>query len=95
MKETQPESPHRRLQALLAISEHDRTEAQWSEINELEIKLAPANQEGVSEHNVRCKAAKPAGHVTSGDRSHSKHRQENSSEKETGEASQPRIVAKP
>ncbi len=64
MKETQPDSPHRRLQALLAISEHDRTEAQWDEINELEITLAPANREGVSEHNVPGKAAKPAGHVT-------------------------------
>jgi len=44
----QPESttPRQRLQALLAIPERLRTDAQWDEINELEILLAPENRQG-------------------------------------------------
>ncbi|SEQ01735.1 hypothetical protein SAMN05421693_11436 [Ectothiorhodospira magna] len=37
-------SPRRRLQSLLAIPDSQRTEAQWDEIIELEISLAPVNQ---------------------------------------------------
>jgi len=40
-----PISPHRRLQELLAIPESKRTDAQWDEIHELEIKLSSANRE--------------------------------------------------
>ena len=40
-----PISPRRRLQELLAIPDNQRTEAQWDELNELEIKLAPGNRE--------------------------------------------------
>ncbi len=40
MNEPQPPSARQRLQALLAIPERDRTDAQWDEINELEIELA-------------------------------------------------------
>jgi hypothetical protein len=36
--------PRRRLRELLAIAERDRTDAQWDEINELEIQLAPGNR---------------------------------------------------
>jgi hypothetical protein len=39
-------SPRQRLQALLAVPERERTDAQWDEINELEIMLAPGNREG-------------------------------------------------
>ena len=35
----QPVSPRRRLQELLAIPDNQRTEEQWDELNELEIKL--------------------------------------------------------
>ena len=45
MNEPQPNSPRRTLQALLAIPERERTDAQWDEINELEILLAPGNRE--------------------------------------------------
>ncbi len=41
----QPISPRQRLQELLAIPEGQRTDAQWDEINELEIKLASGNRQ--------------------------------------------------
>lgn len=44
MNEQSSPSPRRRLQELLAIPERDRTDAQWDEINELEIALASANR---------------------------------------------------
>jgi len=39
-----PPDPRRRLRELLAVPERDRTDAQWDEINELEIQLAPGNR---------------------------------------------------
>jgi hypothetical protein len=39
-----PFDPRRRLRELLSIPERDRTDAQWDEINELEIQLAPGNR---------------------------------------------------
>lgn len=44
MNEQSSPPPRRRLQELLAIPERDRTDAQWDEINELEITLASANR---------------------------------------------------
>ena len=35
--------PRRRLRELLTIPERDRTDAQWDEIIELEIRMAPGN----------------------------------------------------
>ena len=46
MSEQQPISPRQRLQALLAIPERQRTDAQWDELIELEIMFAPGNREG-------------------------------------------------
>jgi hypothetical protein len=40
----------RRLQALLQIPEKERTEAQWDEINELEIGLASGNRPEGAQH---------------------------------------------
>jgi len=34
----------RRLRELLAVPERDRTDAQWDEIAELELRLAPGNR---------------------------------------------------
>jgi hypothetical protein len=51
MNPAQPTSPRRRLQELLAIPDSQRTEAQWDELNELEIKLAPGNREASSSDN--------------------------------------------
>ncbi len=44
MNDPQPLSPRRRLQMLLAIPDNQKTEAEWDEINELEITLAPGNR---------------------------------------------------
>ena len=44
MNEQPSTSPRRRLQELLAIPERRRTDAEWDEINELEIALASANR---------------------------------------------------
>lgn len=38
--------PRRRIRELLAIPERDRTDAQWDELNELEIQTAPGNRAG-------------------------------------------------
>ena len=48
-----PVSPRARLQELLAIPERQRTDAQWDEINELEINLASANRENAPDPNAR------------------------------------------
>lgn len=40
MNGPKPITPRQRLQALLAIPERDRTDAEWDELNELEISLA-------------------------------------------------------
>jgi hypothetical protein len=46
-------SPRGRLQELLAIPESQRTDAQWDEIHELEIKLSSANREQTPEQGAR------------------------------------------
>ena len=48
MNPSQPTPPRRRLQELLAIPDSQRTDEQWDELNELEIKLAPGNRESSS-----------------------------------------------
>ena len=53
MNEQQPIPPRRRLQELLAIPERQRTDAQWDEINELEIDLASVNRAETREPDVR------------------------------------------
>lgn len=42
--------PRRRLEALLSIPEKERTEAQWDELNELEIGLASGNRPETAAH---------------------------------------------
>ncbi|MCX8087053.1 MAG: hypothetical protein N3C63_09175 [Rhodocyclaceae bacterium] len=39
-----PFDPRRRIRELLAIPERDRTDAEWDELNELEIQTAPGNR---------------------------------------------------
>jgi hypothetical protein len=53
MNEPKPISPRERLQQLLAIPERQRTDAQWDEINELEIKLAAGNRADAKETSTR------------------------------------------
>jgi hypothetical protein len=45
MNTQQPSNLRQRLKTLLAIPDSQRTEAQWEEIIELEITLAPGNRE--------------------------------------------------
>jgi hypothetical protein len=53
MNAPQPTSPRARLQELLVIAESQRTDAQWDEIHELEIKLSSANREPAPEQGAR------------------------------------------
>ena len=53
MHAPQPISPRGRLQELLAIPESQRTDEQWDEIHELEIKLSSANREQPPEQGAR------------------------------------------
>lgn len=59
MNEQQPTSPRRRLQELLAIPERQRTDAQWDEINELEITLASVNRAENRDSGPRQNTAAP------------------------------------
>jgi hypothetical protein len=45
MNDPQPIDPRRRIRELTAIPERDRTDEQWDELNELEIRTAPGNRE--------------------------------------------------
>ncbi len=62
MNTPEPVSPRRRLQELLAIPERQRTDAEWDEINELEIKLASANREDAPEQGARREASSTNNH---------------------------------
>jgi hypothetical protein len=66
MDESQPTSPRDRLQALLAIPVSQRTDAEWDELNELEITLANGNREGAPQQNARWGSAVPGGHAKPG-----------------------------
>ena len=68
MNESQPISPRARLQALLAIPDRQRTDAEWDELNELEIMLATGNREGAPQQNARGNAPAPGGDSRPGGR---------------------------
>ena len=68
--EIRPVSPRARLQALLAIPDRQRTEAQWDELNELEIMLASGNREGHPDQGARRNPAPPGGRPAPGGRPH-------------------------
>ncbi|MGH8764007.1 MAG: hypothetical protein ACREUR_12405 [Nitrosospira sp.] len=53
MDKPQPTPSYQRLQELLAIPERQRSEAQWDEINELEITLTPVNRAVTSQQGSR------------------------------------------
>jgi hypothetical protein len=66
MDEPQPISPRQRLQELLAIPEGQRTDVQWDEINELEIKLASANRQDSPQQGARRNGPVNPGHPNPG-----------------------------
>lgn len=70
MSEPQPTSPRARLQVLLAIPERQRTDAEWDEINELEIMLAAGNRQVIPEQGVRWNSTAPGGHPKPGGGAH-------------------------
>jgi len=70
MNETPPIPPRARLQALLAIPERQRTDAEWDELNELEIMLASGNREGAPQQNPRGNAPAPGGQPRPGGGQH-------------------------
>ena len=74
MNKPQPASPRQRLQELLAVPDRQRTDAQWDEINELEIILAPGNREGAQDHGARRQGPAPSGHPNPGGGPHGKKR---------------------
>jgi hypothetical protein len=73
--EPQPVSPRARLQALRAIPERQRTDAEWDELNELEIKLASENREGAPQQNPRGNAP-PGGQPRPGGGQHQGRKQQ-------------------
>ena len=74
MNESQPISPRQRLQELLAIPEGQRTDAQWDELNELEIKLASGNRPDNPEQGARRNAPNNPGNPRPGGDPHGKNR---------------------
>lgn len=67
MDKPQPSPSYQRLQELLAIPERQRSEAQWDEINELEITLTPVNRAITAEQAARRRAATPGQQLKSRD----------------------------
>ncbi|HKU71801.1 MAG TPA: hypothetical protein VJQ51_13285 [Burkholderiales bacterium] len=53
MSDSEPISPRARLQQLQAIPERQRTDAEWDELNELEIMLHSGNRQGGPNPNYR------------------------------------------
>jgi hypothetical protein len=59
MNEQEPISPRRRLQVLLSIPDSERSDAEWDELNELEISLAPGNRLDGPDPNSNNSSRKP------------------------------------
>jgi hypothetical protein len=53
MDTPQQNSPRERLRELLAIPDRQRTDEQWDELNDLEIRLASGNREDGPDHSGR------------------------------------------
>lgn len=62
MNDPKPVSPRHRMQELLAVPERERTDAQWDELHELEIMLAPINRGGRPEQDAHRNAPVPGRH---------------------------------
>ena len=54
-----PVSPHVRLKELQAIPDKLRTDEQWDELNDLEIKLASVNRQGAPMPNAQRQGGGP------------------------------------
>ncbi len=58
--------PRRRIRELLSIPERDRTDAEWDELNELEIQTAPGNRIGGQPFAGYAGGGKPGGGAPGG-----------------------------
>ena len=74
MDDAQSTSPRARLQALLAIPDRQRTDAEWDELNELEIMLATGNREGAPQQSSRGNVPAPGGRLGPGGGPHNDKR---------------------
>jgi hypothetical protein len=72
MNDPQPASPRLRLQQLLAVPDAQRTEAEWDELCELEIMLAPGNRAGAPDPAIRRNGSGQPGHPKPGGMPHGK-----------------------
>ena len=68
MSESEPISAQARLKQLQAIPERLRTDAEWDELNELEIRLAGGNREGAPPQHARGNVPPPGGRPDTGGR---------------------------
>jgi hypothetical protein len=77
MNDPQAPSQRTRLQVLLAIPERQRTDAEWDEINEIEILLAAGNRQVIPEQGPRGNSNPPGGRPGpgGGQQHHGKKRQ--------------------
>lgn len=53
MDDLNPNEMRRRIRELLAIPDRDRTDKEWDELNELEIRTAPGNRDPGNRDNSR------------------------------------------
>ncbi|HET7634834.1 MAG TPA: hypothetical protein VFK51_08895 [Burkholderiales bacterium] len=60
--ERQSTAPHLRLRELLEIPDRQRSDAEWDELNELEITLASGNRAGAPQQPARRNTPAPANH---------------------------------
>jgi|GEM_PF-669127 len=82
--------PRRRIRELLAIPDRDRTDAEWDELNELEIQTAPGNRVNGQPFAVYAAPGKPGGMSGGG-----KNRFKNKQRKSGGGPRPPQQQAKP
>jgi hypothetical protein len=61
MDESHSVPPRVRMQALRAIPDRERTDAEWDELNELEIMLAAGNRESAPDQSAHWNRPPPGG----------------------------------
>lgn len=91
MSDSETIDPRRRIRELLAISDRDRTDAEWDELNELEIRTAPGNRESSADRP----AEKRSNHVGQPRRSERNAGAKNAGQRAEVRAPEPRGESRP
>lgn len=88
MSDLQPNDLRRRIRELLAIPDRDRTDEEWDELNELEIRTAPGNRASLDHQNDKRfgSQGQPQNHARRQDR--------NKGERKNGQRQEPKGEAK-